>query len=109
MKLKGCFTLCLAVSSLVWSSSAGATTIALDFSSLPSAQGWTYLSDGAPETSIFSEELGKRMSAGIETMDPETLVKTWMPLGLQGFEQAQKTFWSQMGTAAGGAKKGGDR
>jgi hypothetical protein len=31
----------------------GAQTITLDFNSLPSAQGWTYVSDGAPETSIF--------------------------------------------------------
>ena len=54
------------------------------------------------------EELRKRMTAGLETMDPETLVKTWMPLGLQGMEQAQKMFWSQMSTAAGGAKKGGE-
>ena len=30
------------------------TTIALDFNTLPSAQGWTYTSDGATETSIFS-------------------------------------------------------
>jgi hypothetical protein len=31
-------------------------------------------------------------------------MKTWMPLGVQGLEQAQKMFWSQMSAAAGGAK-----
>jgi len=64
--------------------------------------------DVAPMQAAVMEELGKRMSAGLETMNPETLVKTWMPLGLQGLEQAQKKFWSQMSAAAGGAKKGGD-
>jgi hypothetical protein len=37
-------------------------------------------------------------------MDPETLMKTWMPLGVQGLEQAQKMFWAQFGKAAGGDK-----
>jgi hypothetical protein len=37
-------------------------------------------------------------------MDPEALMKTWMPLGVQGLEQAQKMFWSQMGKVAGGDK-----
>lgn len=32
--------------------------ITLDLSSLPSAQGWTYISDGAPEMSIFSVSNG---------------------------------------------------
>ena len=34
-------------------------------------------------------------------------MKTWMPPGLQGLEQAQKMFWSQMTEAAGGGKGGG--
>jgi len=33
---------------------AHATTITLDFTSLPSAQGWTYFSSGAAETDVFS-------------------------------------------------------
>ena len=38
-------------------------------------------------------------------MDPEALMKTWLPLGLQGMDQLQKMFWSQMNKAAG--KPGG--
>ncbi len=72
------------------------------------ARAFLGLPDVAPMQAAVMEELGKRMSAGLETMDPETLVKTWMPLGLQGLEQAQKKFWSQMSAGAGGAKKGGD-
>ncbi len=66
------------------------------------------LPDVAPMQAAVMGELGKRMSAGLEAMDPETLMKTWMPLGLQGLEQAQKMFWSQMSQAAGGVKGGGE-
>ena len=75
------------------------------------ARAFLGLPDVAPMQAAVMEGLGKRMNAGLEAMDPETLMKTWMPLGLQGLEQAQKMFWSQMGKAAGGAKagdKGGD-
>ncbi len=62
------------------------------------------LPDVAPMQRALMEEIGKRVSAGLETMDPEALMKTWMPLGVQGLEQAQKMFWSQMGKVAGGDK-----
>ena len=68
------------------------------------ARAFLGLPDVAPMQAAVMEELGKRLSAGLETMDPETLMKTWMPLGLQGLEQAQKMFWSQMDKSAGGDK-----
>ncbi len=68
------------------------------------ARAFLGLPDVAPMQRALMEEIGARMSAGLEAMDPETLMKTWMPLGLQGLEQAQKMFWSQMGKAAGGDK-----
>ncbi len=72
------------------------------------ARAFLGLPDVAPMQAAVMEELGKRMHKGLEAMDPETLMKTWMPLGLQGLEQAQKMFWSQMGKAAGGAKGSGE-
>ena len=72
------------------------------------ARAFLGLPDVAPMQAAVLEELRERMSAGLEAMDPETLMKTWMPLGLQGLEQAQKTFWSQMSQAAGGVKGGGE-
>jgi hypothetical protein len=72
------------------------------------ARAFLGLPDVAPMQAAMMEELGSRMSAGLEAMDPEALVKTWMPLGLQGLEQAQKMFWSQMTKAAGDAKGGGE-
>ncbi len=71
------------------------------------ARAFLGLPDVAPMQAGVMEELGKRMSAGLEAMDPEVLMKTWMPLGLQGLEQAQKMFWSQMSEAARGTKGGG--
>ncbi len=69
------------------------------------ARAFLGLPEVAPMQAAVMEELGKRMSAGVEAMDPEILMKTWMPLGVQGLEQAQKMFWSQMSAAAGGAKE----
>ena len=71
------------------------------------ARAFLGLPDVAPMQAGVMEELGKRMSAGLESMDPDVLMKTWMPLGLQGLEQAQKMFWSQMSEAARGTKGGG--
>ncbi len=68
------------------------------------ARAFLGLPDVAPMQRALMEEIGERMSAGLDAMDPETLVKTWMPLGLQGLEQAQKMFWSQVSKAAGGDK-----
>ena len=79
--------------------------ITLDIDCTPQeARAFLGLPDVAPMQAAVMEELGKRMSAGLETMEPEALMKTWMPLGLQGLEQAQKMFWSQMGKSAGGDK-----
>ena len=68
------------------------------------ARAFLGLPEVAPMQAAAMEDLSQRLRAGLEAMDPETLMKTWMPLGLQGLEQAQKMFWSQMGEAAGGAK-----
>jgi hypothetical protein len=70
------------------------------------ARAFLGLPDVAPMQAAVMEELGERMRKGLEAMDPETLMKTWMPLGLEGLEQAQKMFWSQIGKAAGGARGG---
>jgi hypothetical protein len=42
------------------------------------------------------------MTEKLKAMDPEAMFKAWMPTGLDGFENMQKAFWSQM---TGGASK----
>ncbi len=68
------------------------------------ARAFLGLPDVVPMQRALMEEIGKRMNAGLEAMDPEALMKTWMPLGVQGLEQAQKVFWAQFGKAVGDDK-----
>lgn len=76
--------------------------IKLDIDCTPEeARAFFGLPDVGPMQQTLMAELQERMSENLAGMDPESLIKTWMPMGLQGFEQMQKAFWSQM---AGGAK-----
>ncbi len=77
--------------------------ITLDIDCTPAeARAFLGLPEVAPMQAAVMEALGKRMSAGLETLEPEALMKAWMPLGVPGLEQAQKMFWAQMGKAAKG-------
>ena len=64
---------------------------------------------GLPEIKPMQEqllkELEERMRANLQALDPEALVKTWLPAGLKGFEQLQEMFMSQMAGRPGGGKK----
>lgn len=51
--------------------------------------------------------LEERMKSAMESMDAETLMKTWMPANIQGLEALQKTFWSQMTSGSGKASSPG--
>ena len=65
------------------------------------------LPDVASVQQTMMDELERRLLAGLDSMEPETLMKTWLPLGLQGMDQLQKMFWAQMNKtpgASGGAK-----
>lgn len=65
------------------------------------ARSFLGLPDVRPLQASMMDEAEKRMRAGMDAMDPETLMKTWMPVGVQGFEQLQKMFWAQMGQPDG--------
>jgi Family of unknown function (DUF6489) len=58
---------------------------------------------GLPRVKPVQEELLKevqeRLRANIEAMDPEAMLKTWLPATIQGFEQLQEMFLRQMGRA----------
>ncbi|MDP6709238.1 MAG: DUF6489 family protein [Alphaproteobacteria bacterium] len=59
---------------------------------------------GLPEVEGMQAELmgtvAERMREALSASDPEALMRTWMPAGLQGWEQMQKMFWA--------AARGGD-
>ena len=54
------------------------------------------LPDVQPMQDAILKDVQDRLSANIAGMDPETMLKTWLPLGLQSLEQLQKLFWAQM-------------
>ena len=59
------------------------------------ARAFLGLPDVAPMQEALMSELQKRMMANMQAMEPEQLFKTWLPAGLQGWEQLQKAFWSR--------------
>jgi hypothetical protein len=64
------------------------------------------LPDVQPLQAAMMQEVEDRMRQALSGADPEALMKTWLPMGLQGgmqgLDQMQKMFWSQM---ASGTKK----
>ena len=55
------------------------------------------LPDLAPMQERMMKELEERMAENLRALDPETLVKTWMPMTMNGWGEMQKMFWSQLG------------
>ena len=51
------------------------------------------------------KEVEERLRANVKALDPETMLKTWLPAGLKGFEQLQEMFMSQIAGRSGGGKK----
>lgn len=76
------------------------------------ARAFLGLPEVAPLQDVMMKELEKRLRDGLQSMDPEALLKAWLPSGaaaglsggLQGWEEIQRQFWSQMGAAAGPGK-----
>jgi hypothetical protein len=60
------------------------------------ARAFLGLPDVKPMQEEMLKEVQKRLSASLKAMDPETVMKTWLPATLQGYEQLQEMFLSQM-------------
>lgn len=60
----------------------------------------------APMQDKLMKEIEAKMQDNIRNLDPETFVKTWMPVTVQGWADLQKSFWGQMGMAAPGTGAG---
>ena len=56
---------------------------------------------GLPEVKPMQDRLmaavEERLRANLQALDPEAMLKAWMPAGLKGFEQLQEMFFAQMG------------
>lgn len=55
------------------------------------------LPDVMPMQEKMMAEVEKKMLDNIQNLDPETMVKTWLPATIQGWGDMQKMFWAQMG------------
>jgi hypothetical protein len=60
------------------------------------------LPDVKPMQDRLMAELEERMRTNLRVLDPEAMIKTWLPAGLKGWEQLQQMFFAQM---AGAGKK----
>jgi Family of unknown function (DUF6489) len=67
-------------------------------------RGFLGLPDVKPMQEQLMKEVEERLRASMKALDPEAMLKTWMPAGLKGFEQLQEMFLNQM-AAAGSRRK----
>jgi hypothetical protein len=75
--------------------------IKIDIECTPAeARAFLGLPDVAPLQAEMMTAMQERMTKALAGMDPETLMKMWLPGGAQTLEQMQKAFWDQF--AAGG-------
>ena len=68
-------------------------------------RGFFGLPDVRPMQEELLKEVEERLRANVKALDPETMLNTWLPAGLKGFEQLQEMFMSQMAGRSGGGKK----
>lgn len=61
------------------------------------ARAFLGLPDVEPMQAAMMKELESRMLENIRALDPETMLKTWLPATIQGWGEVQKMFWQQMG------------
>jgi hypothetical protein len=61
------------------------------------------LPDVAPMQERLMGDLEAQLRANLKAMDPEAMIKTWLPATLAGFEQLREAFFAQLG---GKGKKG---
>ena len=67
------------------------------------------LPDIKPMQDRVMAEIEERLRSSLNSMNPETVFKTWLPASMQGVEQMQQmqqAFWSKLASiATGGTKK----
>ena len=64
---------------------------------------------GLPDVTKLQEkmlsEMEKRMKAAVDVNDPEAMLRAWMPLGSQAFEQFQRFLFDSARSATGQAAR----
>jgi hypothetical protein len=68
-------------------------------------RGFFGLPDVQPMQEQLLKEVQERLRESLKALDPGTMLKTWMPAGVKGFEQLQEMFLAQVRDAGGAGKK----
>jgi hypothetical protein len=75
--------------------------IKLDIDCTPEElRGFFGLPDVRPMQEQLLKDVEERMRAAVKALDPEAMLKSWLPAGLQGFEKLQEAFFAQTGGAS---------
>ena len=64
------------------------------------------LPDIKPMQDRLMGEIEDRLRSSLNSMNPETVFKTWLPASMQGMEQMQQmqqVFWNQLANIASGS------
>ena len=54
------------------------------------------LPDVQPMQEHLLREMQERLSTNLKAMDPDTMIRAWLPATMKGFEQLQDIFTSQL-------------
>jgi hypothetical protein len=68
------------------------------------ARAFLGLPDVKPMQEEMLKDIQKRMTASLKAMDPEAIVKNWLPLTMQGYQQLQEIFLAQPSQARNAKK-----
>ncbi len=60
------------------------------------ARSFMGLPDVASVQNVVMDQVKAQVVDNLKAMDPESLMRTWVPQGLKGIEELQKAFWSQV-------------
>ena len=66
------------------------------------------LPDVKPMQKALMDDVEGRMKKALNAMEPETLMKTWLPASIQGLEQWQKFVWGSVARAMSTARSPDD-
>jgi len=54
------------------------------------------LPDVAPMQEAILKKMQEQMMANVASMQPAEMMNTWLPMGVEGWLEFQKAFWTQM-------------
>jgi hypothetical protein len=60
------------------------------------ARAFMGLPDVKPMQESLMKDLEQQLRTNLKSMSPESMMSTWLPASMQGAEQLQKMFWSQV-------------